>query len=67
MSDYEDEDEPLHARPLQPPHKAGLVPRWAGKTGESDLRAALAAQAATEPASIFASALPASLFRFSRF
>ncbi|KAJ8610101.1 hypothetical protein CTAYLR_007107 [Chrysophaeum taylorii] len=53
MSDYSDDDEPLHEKPILPPHKAGCVPEWARRDSRSMLLRAAYEQAAIDPADIF--------------
>ena len=49
MSDYEDADEPLYAKPLLAAHKAPLVPSWARELSDDVLRE----QSAIDPLAVF--------------
>ena len=49
MSDYEDCDEPLYAKPLLAAHKAPLVPSWARELSDDVLRE----QSAIDPLAVF--------------
>jgi len=49
MSDYEDCDEPLYAKPLLAAHKAPLVPSWARELSNETLRR----QASVDPFAVF--------------
>ena len=49
MSDYEDADEPLYAKPLLAAHKAPLVPSWARELSDDVLRE----QSTIDPLAVF--------------